>query len=95
MDTNNIVDRVTIDIALFRLTEAVKSRDVDNFHALVTEIPSATVYGFMRAHYQKQVRNSDFDWMMNALCMYQGYEEIVCGFWVAHWQIKTEGKALD
>jgi hypothetical protein len=95
MDTNDIVDHITVDIALFRLTESVNSRDVDRFHGLVMEIPVVTVYGFMRAHYQKRVQDSDFDWMMNALCMYEGYEEIVCGFWIAHWQMTMEGKAMN
>jgi hypothetical protein len=95
MDAYSIVDHLTVDIALFRLTDAVNSRDVDKFHCLVTEIAPATVYGFMRAHYLKRVQDSNFDWMMNTLCMYEGYEEVVCGFWVNHWQSTTNGKNIE
>lgn len=87
MEALDILDHINAEIAISRLLEALATKDAEAFRRLASELSMPTACGFLRAYYKAQSR--DFDWMMNALCMVEGYEEIVCRFWMAHWQLSA------
>jgi len=70
---------------------AVEDRNAGKFLSVYSDRNKLYLLGFVRSLYRTD--KEAFEWVMYILSINKGYEEFVCKFWIANWQINEQNQA--
>ena len=76
---------LSAQVLIAEAKSTVMDRNTDKFLLLCASRNVFHLIGFMMCLYRDD--KEAFDWIMYTLSINKGYEDFICKFWIANWQV--------